>query len=513
MIYVELMECILLAVLFAVVLRRWTKAGSKGKQLPLPPGPRTLPFLGNYFDLPDGEKDWVTYKAWGKTYGDVCSVSVGGQTIVVLNSAQAAVDLMVMRSSIYSDRPTLVFGGEMCGWINSTALAPYGDVWRGHRRVMHQFMGTQNMIKPFLPPMREAAHKLVLSILENPSPLELENHIRRAVGSVIFKLVYGYTVVSTGQDPFIHLTDIAMQQFSKCCEPATYLVDAFPFLRHMPNWIPGSAFKRTAQHFWSTLQQFAQDPFQFTKKQMEIGTAVPSFISQQLEKMDPELHQHAELDIIKWAGASMVAGGTEALVSMELIFFLAMAKYQNVQHKAQREIHAVIGSNRLPKFEDLHDLPYVHAIMKETLRWQAVAPSIIRRVMEDDTYRGWRIPKGSVILANVWNIMHDEKVYTNPYTFNPDRFLGLAPDRDPADFVFGYGRRLCPGNLFAEQSLFMTMATVLATLNIRKPHNGQGIEVKPIMEEVSGLISRPKPFLCVLKPRHLCVEALLRNSE
>ncbi len=94
---------------------------------------------------------------------------------------------------------------------------------------MHQFMGTQNLIKPFLTPVREAVHKFVLSILENPSSLELEDHIRRAVGSVIFKLVYGYTVASKGQDPFVHLTDIVLWQFSKCCEPATYLVDAFPF--------------------------------------------------------------------------------------------------------------------------------------------------------------------------------------------------------------------------------------------------------------------------------------------
>jgi hypothetical protein len=148
----------------------------------------------------------------------------------------------------------------------------------------------------------------------------------------------------------------------------------------------------------------------------EAGTAVPSFISLQLENMDPELHQQTELDIIKWAGASMVAGDVTApllvlevaelycriyfqagqkpyvhdselsfppsnftlyskLVSMELIFFLAMAKHQDIQRRAQGEIHAVVGSNRLPTFEDLHDLPYVRAIMKETLRWQAVAPS------------------------------------------------------------------------------------------------------------------------------------------
>jgi hypothetical protein len=94
-------------------------------------------------------------------------------------------------------------------------------------------------------------------------------------------------------------------------------------VRRLPDWLPGSGFKRTAEHFWSTLQQFAGDPFQFTKKQMvytfwpqrnylllilsqEADTAVPSFVSQQLENVDPK--QQAELDIIKWAGASMVAG-------------------------------------------------------------------------------------------------------------------------------------------------------------------------------------------------------------
>ena len=102
---------------------------------------------------------------------------------------------------------------------------------------MHRFMGTQNLIKPFLPPIRESAHKLALSILADPNPLALEDHIRRAVGSVILKLVYGYTVASKGQDPFVHLTDIVLWQFSKCCEPATHLVDAFPFCEFLSVFI------------------------------------------------------------------------------------------------------------------------------------------------------------------------------------------------------------------------------------------------------------------------------------
>jgi hypothetical protein len=70
MTHVGLVEIILLAVLSAVILCWWAQAGSKGKQLPLPPGPPALPILGNYFDLPNGEKDWLTYRAWGEKYGE-----------------------------------------------------------------------------------------------------------------------------------------------------------------------------------------------------------------------------------------------------------------------------------------------------------------------------------------------------------------------------------------------------------------------------------------------------------
>ncbi|KIM82450.1 hypothetical protein PILCRDRAFT_70736 [Piloderma croceum F 1598] len=386
-------------------------------------------------------------------------------------------------------------------------------------------MGTQNLIQPFLPPMREEAHKLVLSILENLRPLQLEDHIRCAVGSVILKLVYRYTIISKGQDPFVHLTDIVLWQFSKCNEPSAYLVDAFPFLRYLPDWMLGSGFKWTVHHFWSTLQQFMEDPFRFTKEQMEAGTAVPSFTTQQLEALDPKLPQQTAIEIVKWAGALMLAG---ELVSMDLIFFLAMAKHQDIQHQGKAEIDAVVGSNQLPTFEDLQNLLYMHAIVKETLHWQVVAPSI----MEDDVYCGWRIPKGSGILANVWKMMHDEEIYKDPYTFNPGRFLGSTPERDPADFVFGYGRRLCLGNGFAGQSLFITMATTLATLSIHKAQNEQGIEVDPVIEEVSGPIrwvhsfdriifignwytidSQPEPFLCIFEPHNSGVKALLRGAE
>ena len=80
-----------------------------------------------------------------------------------------------------------------------------------------------------------------------------------------------------------------------------------------------------------------------------------------------------------------------------------MALYPEVQQKAQAELEAVIGSHRLPEFEDSKKLPYIHAIIKECLRWQNVFTlGIPHRVMEEDEYKGYRIPKGSIVLGNIW---------------------------------------------------------------------------------------------------------------
>lgn len=81
------------------------------------------------------------------------------------------------------------------------------------------------------------------------------------------------------------------------------------------------------------------------------------------------------------------------------VCLLAMAMYPEVQHKAQEELESVIGSQRLPTFADWDLLPYIKAVLMESSRWMPVVPfSIPHRVMIEDEYRGYRIPKGSVII-------------------------------------------------------------------------------------------------------------------
>ncbi len=84
-------------------------------------------------------------------------------------------------------------------------------------------------------------------------------------------------------------------------------------------------------------------------------------------------------------------------------FFLAMARFPEVQRKAQYELDSVVGPDRLPEFSDKPSLPYLSALVKELLRWHVVTPiGVPHRVMEDDEYRGEFIPGGATIFVNAW---------------------------------------------------------------------------------------------------------------
>ena len=97
-------------------------------------------------------------------------------------------------------------------------------------------------------------------------------------------------------------------------------------------------------------------------------------------------------------------------MSTLIAFFLAMTLYPEVQRKAQAEVDAVVGPDRLPSFQDRDRLPYVSAICNELLRWLPVGPlGVPHRLIEDDEYNGHLLPKGSIFIVNLWYVWKNLK--------------------------------------------------------------------------------------------------------
>ncbi|KAI1386111.1 putative cytochrome P450 oxidoreductase OrdA-like protein [Hypoxylon trugodes] len=481
-------------------------------RLPLPPGPRSLPFVGNLNDLPKPgvleAHHWLEHK---RLYGPISSVTMMGQTIVIVNDAQLAFELLEKRSAKYSSRPRQVFVGEMMGWENSLGLSPYNNRFRSYRKKMTRVLSTKTGAAQFDRLQGAEVGHFLLHLLDNPGGFV--QHIRRQAGATILKIAYGYTAESHQNDPLVDMASDAMDKFSRAAVPGAFLVDVAPFLRRLPDWVPGTGFKNLARQWGAELNDVVEKPYAFVKHQMAHGKNETSFLSQLLEASDSDSEEEFAN---KWSAMSLYTAGADTTVSAMACFFLAMTVYPEVQRKAQEEIDRIVGQDRLPSIADRRNLPYIEAVVKEVLRWHPVAPMALPHTStEDDICEGYFIPKDSMVFANVWHFTHDSNVYHDPMSFKPERFLatdGREPEPDPHAFVFGFGRRICPGRYLADNALFLNISQSLATFNISK-YLEDGKEVAPTVKFEPGIISHPAPFKNNIKPRSSRHETLIRSIE
>ncbi|QRW26824.1 cytochrome P450 family protein [Rhizoctonia solani] len=303
-----------------------------------------------------------------------------------------AEDLLTKRSSIYSDRPqfhsTMGTSDRLLGWANNTAVISYGERWRTQRRMTHELL-----------------HKRAS---EELSPLIVKNS--RMAGSSIIIAVYGYEATSSN-DTLFETVSCAVDGFSRSIIASNFYVNLIPWMQYIPAWFPGAQWKRKALVWrWQT-EQMLHVPYNWTREKMGTGSAPPSMLRHILSKYVKEPSKE-EKETVLWAAGSLFAAGTDTTVSSTLILIVAMAMYPEVQTKAQAEVDSILCGNRFPEIEDQQSMPYVEAVIKEALRWRSVLPlGVPHAAIEDDVYKGYRIPKGAAIIANQRAMSFDERVY------------------------------------------------------------------------------------------------------
>ncbi|KAE8379019.1 cytochrome P450 [Aspergillus bertholletiae] len=479
----------------------------------LPPGPTAKPIIGNLLDLPSPDTpDWLHWLQHKELYGPISSITVFGQTIIILNDHQAVVDLMETRSALHSSRPHLQIA-DITDWKETLGVLPYSNRFRAYRKALHQEMGTAASIAKYHDIIDMETHRLVFRILENPN--DLIQHIRKEAGSIILRVGYGYITEPHVHDPLVDLVDKAMEDFSQLVLPGAWLVNFIPMLKYLPSWFPGSGWQETANAYKRRVTAMRDIPYAFVQRQIKQQNYVPSYLSSLLEKDHIKPGSEEEI-VAKWSAQSLYGGGAETSVSSLACFFLAMVLYPDVQKMAQEEIDRVVGTSRLPDMSDREHLPYINAVVKEVLRWHPVTPlGVSHASSEDDTYKGYLIPKGAILVPNIWAMAHDPDRYHDATEFKPERFLGVngrTPEYDPHFLSFGFGRRICPGQHLAAANLYLGVARCLAVFNIAHAVR-DGKEVPVTREFSKGIISHPAPFELSIRVRSPDHERLIRTLE
>jgi hypothetical protein len=111
--------------------------------------------------------------------GELVYLNVLGKPIVVINSYRMALEMLERKSSIYSDRPTLTMGSELCGYNKTIPLMSYGSRFRASRKFMHQFMGTKSSFEKYGSVVEEVARRMVLRLLQNSAPNQIVESVRK----------------------------------------------------------------------------------------------------------------------------------------------------------------------------------------------------------------------------------------------------------------------------------------------------------------------------------------------
>ncbi|KAI0973096.1 cytochrome P450 [Xylaria arbuscula] len=485
-----------LIVLFA--LTKLVQVGQRPKGLP--PGPRTLPILGNLHMMPTF-KSYKKFAEWGQIYGPIYSLMVGSNPLIMVQSQEIAKELLDKRGSNYSSRPDLYILSDLASRGLRQVAMKYNATWRQIHRVNHKILNV-TVARAYAPYQILESRQMPVDMLD--SPYQYKRHIQRYSNSVACQMVYGFRTTSWSDPKLQSIVSIFFEVCDLAITIPAQLMDCYPILQKIPTRLLPVCLKaldldrRCMSVFLSRWLE--------VKKNVLDGIAMPCFCkslveTQRTEGFSEELASYIAGDIV------MAASNT---TSDELLgFLMAMVTHADVQRCAQREIDTVVGPNRLPQLEDMASLPYVRGCVRETLRWMPTTALLVpHSSITDDIYQDHFIPAGASVVLNVWALNMDSKNWPNPHVFDPLRFkeemrseheivTSSDPTRPRHNYVFGAGRRLCQGIHIAERSLFLAMACLLWGFDITTPDPSR-IDTEDLR---GGLAVVPAPFECHIKPR------------
>ncbi|KAI0031068.1 cytochrome P450 [Vararia minispora EC-137] len=477
----------------------------------LPPGPPRLPLIGNLFQLLE-KHVWLKFTEWRNVYGDILYLNVAGQHMIVMNSQKVTTELLERRAAKYSGRARNIVAAEMLTGGLFLAFQSHNDKWRRMRKGAHEVLhkGAVAQYQPI-----QTLEAILLSIGTLTQPDSWMSHARRAAASTIMSVMYDTPTIADEEDPSVKAINAMVTRLTNAAMPGAYMVEFFPFMKYIPASL--AKWKRDALEWYRRDTAVLSRLFGDVRRRMVRGENRPCFANTLITNSD-RLKLSPEESV--WLLGTLYSAGADTSSGIMTWFMHAMVLNPHIQRKAQEELDAVVGRDRMPTFADRQNLPYIRALVKETLRARTVGPlGMPHYSTEDDWYNGMFIPKGTICIANVWWLNRDPSIWgPDADVFNPERYLKegyIHAESDPAQeeghFAFGFGRRICIGRHIANASLFIDMAIMLWAMNIDRAPDAPFVDATGWVDH--GVEISPVPFKIKTTPRFPEALAILEEER
>nr|AVZ23848.1 cytochrome P450 [Thanatephorus cucumeris] len=482
----------------------------------LPPSPPKHWFWGNK-DLISQPYRFVTMGTKYKdTLGDIIATTTPFDTFITINSIELATELLEKHASVSANRPSNVMIQDLLGWSEGVSFHQHDEWHKKQRRILASALHP-TAARSYEPQHLDSTLELLRRISQDQK--SFRKHVSDIVGDFILRLAYGYT--PSQDDTSLASVHRAFSYLAKA-SAQYFLVNDFPILRYLPAWFPGGGFQTFAKKGRESRVMYANTLFDTVFEQVRNGGAEnSSYASQLLEAKGGANITDMDVELTKWTAASLFTGGSTTTVGLIWAFILMISLHPETARLAQAEIDSVVGRERVPELKDRESMPYTEAVLQEVMRLCPVVPlGLPHTTTEDIQLRGYLIPKNSTINANIWAMLRDPKHFSSPHTFDPSRYLKPVPDPDPRKYIFGFGRRVCPGQHVANNATWTMCAGILSVFDIQP-----GLELLSKVEQLGGpgsvqmhklfqpyLVYDPLPFPCSFVPRDQAALDLLSNS-
>ncbi|NXH12895.1 CP2C5 protein, partial [Bucco capensis] len=394
------------------------------------------------------------------TYGSIFTVWLGLTPVVVLCGYEAVKDALVGHSEEFGGRPKiplLIQLSKDYGFSSNNEKK-----WRELRRftltTLRDFgMGKSSMSQRV---QEEAQHLVELLAKLKGNAFEPLTTFRHAVANVICSVVFG-SRYSYSDTAFLQLLDAIGNYISFFLSPIAKVYNTFPsIMLHLP----GPHQKILAD--CEKLKDYIRERIELHKQSLDPSCPrdyIDCFLMKAEKEKDSPDNLYSYEDLVM-SVFNLFGAGTVTTSNTLVFFFVMLAKHPHIQAKVQEEIDAVVGSSRAPCTEDKLQMPYTNAVIHELQRFHKTRnENFPRMTTQDVLFKGYTIPKGTVVIPVISSVHSDPTQWENPKNIDPSHFLdekGEFRKRD-AFMAFSAGKRICPGEALARMELFLFLTTLL----------------------------------------------------
>ncbi|XP_021360956.1 cytochrome P450 2B5-like [Mizuhopecten yessoensis] len=426
----------------------------------VPPGPTGYPIVGSILLLSGKKKPKETFRQLRVKFGDVFSLTLGRNLLVVINGVDALKEAFIKRADDFSDRPDTYRSATLMK-RKGVAMSS-GQHWKHTRTFALTTLREFGFGKKSLEARVMEEVYAFLDVMGNNSGkvYDPKHVIQISISNIICSIVFGKR--------FEH-SDAKFYQLVDLLEEAFRLNQTRSAARNMSwlRFLPGDFFKikRNRDNFYEISDYMQQ---QITDHRNTFDPSNPrdfidAFLKEQ-ERQEPGSAVFEDFNLQATISNLFVAG-TETTATTIRWTILQLIYHTDIQDRLRREIENVIGPSRFPTLSDKENMPYYKAVITEALRFGNIAPfSVPHGASKDVEFRGMTIPKGSTIIPNLDSVHFDPNVFKEPTKFNPDRFLGedgKLNGKEKYVFAFSLGRRICLGESLARLELFLFLTTLI----------------------------------------------------